>query len=219
MINLRNLRKGARMTQQDMADLLHVKQNTYSYWENGKVNIDNESLRQLADFFKVSIDYILDKTDLPLELSKQSWNGDVRPIDLYSAFEYSKVPILGTIAAGSPREAIESGLYDECVYVDTREYGQDIIFGLEISGDSMEPRICEGDIAIIRSCGYVNSGNIAAVRVNGDDTTLKKVKFEEKGMWLIGYNPSFKPIFYSDKECINLPVTVIGKLVQVIQKY
>lgn len=219
MNNLKKLRKGARMTQQQMADLLHVKQNTYSYWENGKINIDSASLEILAEHFKVNIDYILGKTDLPIELSKLHWNDNVKPIDLYKNFNFSSIPILGTIAAGNPREAIESGLYDECVYVDTREYGDAIIFGLEISGDSMEPRICEGDIAIIRSCDWVNSGDIAAVRVNGEDTTLKEVKFEQNGMWLIGINPNFKPIYYSAKECEELPVTVIGKLIQVIQRY
>lgn len=215
----KKLRKIRKLTQQELADKLFLDQTTVSKWEVGKAIPDPNTLLKLSDFYKVSVDYLLGKTDLPIELSKLHWNDNIKPIDLYKEFDFSRIPVLGTIAAGNPREAIESGLYDECVYVDTREYGNDIIFGLEISGDSMEPRICEGDIAVIRSCDWVSSGDIAAVRVNGEDTTLKEVKFEQNGMWLIGINPNFKPIYYTAKECEELPVTVIGKLIQVIQRY
>lgn len=215
----KRLRIGKNLSQSEIATKLNVTQSAISKWESGNVIPDPQTLKNLSTFYGVSTDYLLGKTDLPVELSQQNWNDNVKPIDLYKEFDFSRVPILGTIAAGNPREAIESGLYDECVYVDTREYGDDIIFGLEISGDSMEPRICAGDIAVIRSCDWVSSGEIAAVRVNGEDTTLKEVKFEQDGMWLIGINPNFKPIYYTAKECEELPVTVIGKLVQVIQRY
>lgn len=219
MNNLKQLRKGARMTQQELAELLHVRQNTYSYWENGKVNIDNDALKFLANHFKVSVDYILGKTDLPVELNSLKWSDNVRPIDLKNEVDFGKVPILGSIAAGSPKEAIEENNIDNWILTDMRALGSGLHFGLEVEGTSMEPRIYEGDIAIIEACDWVNSGQVAAVRVNGEETTLKKVKFEQDGMWLIGFNPSFNPIFYTARECAELPVTVIGRLVQVIQKY
>lgn len=59
MNKLKELRKGKRLTQQEMANILGITQNSYSYWENGKVKIDNFSLKKLSDFFNVSIDYIL----------------------------------------------------------------------------------------------------------------------------------------------------------------
>lgn len=219
MNNLKQLRKGARMTQQELAELLHVRQNTYSYWENGKVNIDNDALKFLASHFKVSVDYILGKTDLPVELNSLKWDDNVRPIDLKNEVDFGKIPILGSIAAGNPKEAIEENNIDNWILTDMRTLGSGLHFGLEVTGTSMEPRIYEGDIAIIEACDWVNSGQIAAVRVNGEETTLKKVKFEQDGMWLIGFNPSFNPIFYTARECAELPVTVIGRLVQVIQKY
>lgn len=215
----KRLRIGKNLSQAEISKKLNVTQSAVSKWESGIAIPDPLTLKKISEFYRVSIDYLLGKTDLPIELNKLNWTDNVKPINLYQKFQYSQVPVLGNIAAGNPREAIESGLYEDCVYVDTREYGNDIIFGLEVSGDSMEPRICEGDIAIIRSCDWVNSGDIAAVRVNGDATTLKKVKFEQNGMWLIGLNPNFKPIYYTAIECEKLPVTVIGKLVQVVQKY
>lgn len=219
MNNIKTIRKGAKLNQCDFANLLNVSQQTISNWENGVTEIDLESLKKISNHFKVSIDYILDKTDLPIELNSLKWNDNVRPINLKNEIDFGKIPILGSIAAGNPKEAIEENNIDNWILADMNALGTGLHFGLEISGTSMEPRIYEGDIAIIEACDWVQSGQVAAVRVNGEETTLKKVKFEQDGMWLIGFNPSFNPIFYTARECAELPVTIIGKLVQVIQRY
>lgn len=219
MNNIKTIRKGAKMNQCDFANLLNVSQQTISNWENAVTEIDLESLKKISNHFKVSIDYILDKTDLPIELNSLKWNDNVRPINLKKEIDFGKIPILGSIAAGNPKEAIEENNIDNWILADMNSLGAGLHFGLEITGTSMEPRIYEGDIAIIEACDWVQSGQVAAVRVNGEETTLKKVKFEQDGMWLIGFNPSFNPIFYTARECAELPVTIIGKLVQVIQRY
>lgn len=59
MYNLKELRKQKNKTQQYMANMLGVSQQTYSYWENGKFEPDNESIKKLAIFFNVSTDYLL----------------------------------------------------------------------------------------------------------------------------------------------------------------
>lgn len=63
MNNLKKLRKQARMTQTEIAKYLGISQNTYSYWENDKVKIDNKSLEKLSELFNCSIDYILAKEE------------------------------------------------------------------------------------------------------------------------------------------------------------
>lgn len=59
MNRLRELRKIKGLTQTEIAQFIGISQNSYSYWENGKVKIDNESILRLADFYGVSVDYIL----------------------------------------------------------------------------------------------------------------------------------------------------------------
>ena len=59
MNNLKEARKKARMTQKEVAQHIGISQNTYSYWENGRNNIDSESIHRLADLFNVSTDYLL----------------------------------------------------------------------------------------------------------------------------------------------------------------
>lgn len=215
--NLEIVRKGARMSEEEFAALVGVTADDVINWEHGTSRIDRNSLAILVDKFKVTEEYLLDKTDLPVDISKLKWNDNVRPVKL-PIDDMEKIPLLGAIAAGTPIEAIENNDIDDYIYFDTRGYSSPI-FALNIVGASMEPRIFEGDIAIIEVTGFVNSGEVAAVKVNGNDTTLKQVKFESDGMWLIGFNPSFKPIFYTAKECTELPVTVIGKLIEVRQRW
>lgn len=60
---LRDLREDADLNQKDIADLLHISQTTYSRYESGVLDIPSASLIKLADFYKVSVDYILGRTD------------------------------------------------------------------------------------------------------------------------------------------------------------
>lgn len=59
MNRLKELRKSKNLTQVELANFIGISQNNYSYWENGKVKIDNQSLKKLSTFYDVSIDYIL----------------------------------------------------------------------------------------------------------------------------------------------------------------
>lgn len=60
--NLQNLREDNDKTQQELADYLHVKQTTYSKYELGKINIPIEVFLKLADYYDVSIDYLVGRT-------------------------------------------------------------------------------------------------------------------------------------------------------------
>ena len=97
------------------------------------------------------------------------------------------------------------------------EHGEYI--ALKVKGSSMEPRIADGDVVIIRLQETVENNEIAAVFVNGDSVTLKRVRKENDGLWLIPTNSTHSPLFYSKKDCDELPVRILGKLVEVRQKY
>lgn len=62
-IRIRNLREDTDMTQTDMAKNLFISQRTYSYYESGGHDIPTEVLVRLADFYDVSVDYLLNRTD------------------------------------------------------------------------------------------------------------------------------------------------------------
>ena len=192
-MRLKEARKAARMTQEEVAKILGVNQNTYSYWETGKTKIDNVSLSKLAEIFNVSIDYLL----------------DIQP-----PVKGVRVPIYGSVPAGIPLEAIENIEGYEEITPALASKGE--YFALKIKGESMSPFILNNDIVIVRKQSEIESGDIAIVLVNGDEATCKTVKISDDGITLIGHNTLvYPPHFYSQKEITTLPVRIIGRVVEV----
>lgn len=127
------------------------------------------------------------------------------------------IPVYGRIAAGIPIEAVEDILDYEEITPEMAATGDYI--ALQIKGDSMASRISDGDVVIIRIQPDVDSGDIAAVFVNGDSVTLKKIKKESNGIWLIAFNPAYQPVFYSSEDCARLPIRFLGKMVELRAKF
>ena len=92
-------------------------------------------------------------------------------------------------------------------------------FALKISGSSMEPRISDGDVVIIRRQNDVESGQVAVVLVGGDEATVKKLVKQKNGVVLMPMNPAFSPMYFSNREIQELPVTVIGRVVELRAKF
>jgi len=128
-----------------------------------------------------------------------------------------KIPVYGEIAAGIPISMIEDIIdYEE---VDEHTYNRGELLALKIKGNSMEPRICDGDVVIIRRQPDVDTGEIAAVIVDGDSATLKKVKKTKNGIYLIPFNSAYDTVFYSNEEIKELPIIILGKLIELRGKF
>lgn len=118
-LNLKTARKRKGLTQQQVADFIGISQNNYSYWENGKVKIDNISLQRLSELFGVSVDYLLgrenhttiDTTPRAAKIKDLAIKDEVELNDFYP------VPLLGSVVAGIPIEAqedLEGYVYRKC---------------------------------------------------------------------------------------------------------
>lgn len=77
-MRLKEVRKSAGLTQREVAAVVGVNQNTYSYWENGKTRIDSESLAKLSKLFGVTTDYLLDKIPYKSTIDSMNDNHAVR---------------------------------------------------------------------------------------------------------------------------------------------
>lgn len=128
-----------------------------------------------------------------------------------------KIPVLGFVRAGIPVEAVEEILDYEEIREDMAARGE--FFGLKIKGDSMEPRICEGDVVIVRQQPDVESGDIAVVLVNGDEATVKRLMKQDGGLLLQPFNPAYPPLFYSWNDVEEKPVSIVGKVVELRGKF
>ena len=127
------------------------------------------------------------------------------------------INVLGRVAAGIPIEAIEN-------IIDTEEISEEMaktgdFFGLQIHGDSMEPKISEGDIVIVRKQEDAENGQIIIATVNGTDATCKRLRKYRDGIELISNNPSYSPMFFSNEEIESKPVKIIGRVVELRSKF
>ena len=196
---LQLLREKCGYDQAKVCDFLNIEQSTLSNYENGRRIPKPETLIKLAELFNVSTDYLLGLTDA--QPPKQG----------------IKIPVLGDVAAGVPITAIEDVLDYEEIDADMASRGE--YFGLRIKGASMEPRMTTGDVVIVRCQPTVDSGDTAVVLVNGDSATVKKVKITKDGILLIPTNPAFEPMFYTRQEIQDLPVVILGKVVELRAKF
>ncbi len=201
-LRLKQLRTKAGLTQKQLSQEIGIAQNTLSYWEQGRYDIDNESLLRLSSLFGVSVDYLLGKSDTPAASQQKG----------------VKIPVLGRVVAGIPIEAVEEILDYEEISADMAAHGE--YFALQVFGQSMEPKFSEGDVVIVKRQPDVDSGDIAIVMINGDEATIKKVKKLPDGIMLIASNTAvYEPTFYSKKEIDELPVVILGKVVELRAKF
>lgn len=205
---VKELRKRNNISQQKLASLLNVHQTAISQWETGRTTPDIETANTMAKLFNVSLDYLLGR-EMPDQESPPRKKG-------------VRIPVYGDTAAGVPILAIEN--YDSDDPDDWEEITEEMARGgdyiaLRIKGNSMEPRMKTGDIVIVRLQPDVETGDVAIARVNGDSATCKKIKKTPEGLWLIPFNPEFEPMFYSPRDIAELPVTIIGKVVELRAKF
>lgn len=203
MIRLKELRQKSNMSQAVFAKTFGVAQNTVSNWENGNRIIDSETAYQIADYFNVTVDYLLGRSP---NLSLHD-----------SGSKSIKIPVLGYVRAGIPVEAVEDILDYEEITPEMAAQGEH--FALKIKGDSMSPRILENDIVIVRKQSDIDSGNIALVLVNGEDATVKKVIKKDTSLMLVSFNGAYEPIVFNRQEIESLPVEIVGKIVELRGKF
>ena len=121
------------------------------------------------------------------------------------------------ISAGLPITAVEEVIDYEEIPEKMALSGEYI--ALKIKGDSMEPKMSEGDVVIVRLQPDVENGEVGVVLVNGNDATVKKVKKIPGGLLLVPNNPVYDPMFYSYEEVDQLPVEIVGKVVELRAKF
>jgi repressor LexA len=125
-----------------------------------------------------------------------------------AADESNDIPLLGTVAAGQPIEAI---LSHDTVSVPKDMQGRGRTFALRVRGDSMiEENIQDGDIIVVASQKTADNGQVVVALIDGNYATVKKFYREPDFIRLEPANPQFKPIFIKTPERIQIQGVVRG---------
>ena len=212
-IRLKELRTRKNMTQGELSKALNISQSAIAMYESGRREPKLEILEVFADYFNVDMNYITGKSNLTTKVEPPT-PPDAIPLDNY----LYKIPLLGRVAAGEPIYADEH--IENYEYIDTKyKHDGQRYFALRIDGRSMEPTIMDGDIVIVRQQSTVDSGQIAIVLIDGEDATAKEVRESPEGITLVGHNVAvYTPHFYSYQQVEELPIQIIGIVVEIRRK-
>ena len=186
--------------QKEIAQALGFNQKTFNGWCTALSMPTMGKVQALADYFGVL------KSDLIDEYRPTS--EQTRAV---------RIPVLGRVAAGIPFEAIEEVIdYEEIS--EAMAHGGDY-FGLRIRGDSMEPKISDGDIVIVRKQDDADDGDLVIALVNGTDGCCKRLRKYKDSIALISTNPAYQPMYFSAEEQKTLPVRIVGKVKELRAKF
>ena len=214
---LKARRKELKLTQKDIADQLGISYQAYSAWERGVKAPSKEKIKRLEQILRVPKGYFTEIEIVRLynTLSNKGKNQVVeyardlvqkektQPVisvseNLYEYHLYEKM------YAG-----IGASVYEDRNY-DTDNFNEELAhdFASWVSGDSMEPKYQNGSVALIRETGFDYDGAVYAVVCN-NQTYIKRVYREDKGLRLVSINPKYEDIFIS----YNKDPRVVGIIV------
>jgi repressor LexA len=197
---IRFLRKKFGLSQAQLASQLNVTQQAVGKWETGKSFPDTSALVAMADFFETSVDYLIGKENVFYEIKVSETKG-------------YQIPILGTVKAGYNAYAYSEDLGTEYASVSN----PDEYFFLTVRGDSMEPRIKDGDLALVHKQNYLENGDLGVIIYDGDEGTLKK--FVRRGNMVIlqPFNPDYEAKILQGEDLNN--IYIAGKVVETKTKW
>jgi repressor LexA len=207
----------------DVSRATDIPASTFSDWKKGKSSPKREKIEKIADYFGVNPDWLAGTSEFKTTAELLQHYDDVTDLPtLRSEIKTAKIgtiqiPVLGEVAAGVPISAEENWIDCECISEHLAATGD--FFGLKIKGDSMSPRISDGDTVIVRQQEDADSGDVVIVLINGDSATCKRLMKYAEGISLISFNPAYEPKSFTNKEIMELPVKIIGKVVENRQKY
>ena len=170
-----------------------IPASTFSDWKTGRSAPKAEKLKKIADYFGVSLEYLINGNELRVK-------------------KENKIPIIGEIRAGSPIITNETILgYEVADVTDAEEY-----FYLKVFGDSMKNiGMVNGSLVLFRKQQYADNGDIVACLVGGDSATVKRFRKSQKNIYLIPENEDYKPIKLTTDDFESGDARILGVAVEV----
>lgn len=197
-------RKALGMTQEELASTLGLNKSTIQRYESGKIEkIKLPVIEAMANTLGVSPEYLAAKSDLPES------NIEVLPNS-----KIHMIPVFETVSAGFGAYASDYIIDYVPLYIANISDVSDMMC-IKVSGDSMYPKIEDGDIIVVRRQPYVDNGQIAVVLIDGEEGVVKKVNAGKDFVELISINPMYPPRIFEGENTERL--NIVGLVRQIIK--
>ncbi len=204
---LKTTRKKAKLSQNELAAQLGVTQQAVGKWEAGKSSPDPSTVARIAELLGTTTDYLLG-------LHNESDETQAATDRFFGGYSETLIPIIGTVKAGYGALAFEDDYGQEYARVkDPANY-----FYLVVKGDSMEPRIQDGDLALVHRQTTLDNGDLGVI-VFGDEGegTLKKYVQRGNSIILRAFNTDYDDHVVKGEDLNHLYVA--GKVVETKAKW
>lgn len=208
---LRQLREEKGLDRAEVAKDLNMPYTTYTNYETDQREPRHGTLCRFAEYFDVSVDYLLARTNIrkpnSLEDNASILVGASATVTVTEVAK--QIPILGTIAAGLPLYA-EQNIEDHLTI--PLHWGVD--YALRVKGESMiDVGIPDGSLVLCRQQDDIDDGQIAVCLVNGDEATLKRVKRYDNILVLHPENRTMSDQIFKGRDQASVRILGLAKKV------
>ncbi len=207
---IRSARDNKELDQATLAAKAGIVTRTLQRWEKGEQIPDGISITKIAKATGTHPHWLLTGEGEMYPRPSRPENVFPLPTTFRRKTALVDLPLVSAVPAGKLATSFHPDYVDDYVTVDDVKDAQ--AFALRVKGNSMAPRIEDGDTVIVSPAHEAHNGHICVVRVNGEDT-LKKVKFEGNYIHLVPLNPDFEPVTVKKRD-----VTFVWKVVKLIKE-
>lgn len=205
---IKSLRLSKGMTQEELGDVVGVKKAAVQKWESGLVqNLKRDTIKKLADFFEVS------PSSFIIETSEKTLRIDSNVSEIITTGIYN-IPVFESAAAGFGAYAC-SDICDYIPVVINNAYDAENFIAIKVKGDSMYPKIENGDTIVVRKQDSVESHSIAVIMLNSEEAVVKKIVYGKNWIELRSINPEYQTRRFEGEDALQL--RVVGLVKQVIK--
>lgn len=210
---LRELRNYAKLTQQELSEKIGMSKSSVNMYERGEREPGLETLELIADFFNVDLDYLMGKTNIKKRNDFKN-SDNITGISIMNSDKIRMIPLFNSVSAGF-------GAYpDECVveympvYIE-HDYDAENMLAVTVEGDSMYPKIEDGDVVVVRKQSDYENGDIVVAIIDKNEAFVKKIYDDGEEITLVSINPEYKNKVYkgADRTYIEV-VGVVKKIIK-----
>ncbi len=178
MNRLRQLRQEKNLTLRDLSEKVNISFSQIGKFERNESLMNTEQAEMFAQFFGVTVDYLLGVDSLSKNAIPFKNN------------EFKPIRIIGSIRAGEPNEVFQNTVG----YLMAKVNDPDNYFYLQVVGDSMSPTLLDGDYVLVRFQNTASNNQIVVAGLNGTEATVKRFKMIGSDMFLFPDNENYEPI-------------------------
>ena len=197
--NIKKLRESHKLTQEEFGKIVGVTDKAVSSWETGAKAPRMGVIQKISDYFNINKSAILDD---PIES-----NATILPQE-----KIRMIPVYESVSAGFGAYADNYILEYIPLFISSDEEAHNTLC-IKVQGNSMYPKIEDGDSIQVLKQDWCESGQVAIVLIDGENAVVKKVEYDRSSITLLSFNPEYAPRVFKGAERDRLKILGIVRKV------